>query len=63
MGMVLLYPTHTLPIAILIPLGVTIYHLAKVINGNGEHARFTQELKYKKRRTKYITHHNLNIVS
>ena len=25
--------------SITLPLGVTIYHLAKVINGNGEHAR------------------------
>src|ERR1041384_4073455 len=49
--------------SITLPLGVAINHLAKVINGNGEHARITQELKYKRRRTKYITHHNLNIVS
>src|SRR3954462_10888917 len=34
--------------SITLPLGVTIYHLAKVINGNGEHARITQELKYKR---------------
>src|SRR3954463_13604567 len=31
--------------SITLPLGVTINHLAKVINGNGEHARITQELK------------------
>src|SRR4051812_10684654 len=48
---------------ITLPLGVTIHHLAKVIKGNGELERITQELKYKRRRTKYITHHNLNIVS
>src|SRR3954466_408825 len=35
--------------SITLPLGVTINHLAKVININGEHAR--------------ITHQNLNIVS
>src|SRR3954471_8293482 len=34
--------------SITLPLGVTIYHLAKVINGNREHARITQELKYKR---------------
>src|SRR4051812_4303373 len=34
--------------SITLPLGVTINHLAKVINGNGEHARITQELKYKR---------------
>src|SRR4051794_31912242 len=48
---------------ITLPLGVTTYYLAKAINNNGEHARITQEHKYKRRRTKYITHHNLNIVS
>src|SRR3954468_10359021 len=47
---------------IALPLGVTIHHLAKVIKSNGEHARITQEHKYKRRRTKYITHHNLNII-
>src|SRR4051812_45943333 len=34
--------------SITLPLGVTINHLAKVINDNGEHARITQELKYKR---------------
>src|SRR3954469_17527755 len=34
--------------SITLPLGVTINHLAKVINRNGEHARITQELKYKR---------------
>src|ERR1044071_3651419 len=34
--------------SIMLPLGVTINHLAKVINDNGEHARITQELKYKR---------------
>src|SRR3954471_16382269 len=33
---------------ITLPLGVAINHFSKVINGNGEHARVTQELKYKK---------------
>src|SRR3954463_15682228 len=33
--------------SITLPLGVAINHLAKVINGNGEHARITQEIKYK----------------
>src|SRR3954464_10785975 len=48
---------------ITLPLGVTTYHLAKAINSNGEHARITLEHKYRRRRTKYITHHNLNIIS
>src|SRR3954470_21373396 len=34
--------------SIMLPLGVTIYHLAKVIKSNGEHARITQEHKYKR---------------
>ena len=34
--------------SITLPLGVAINHLAKVINDNGEHARITQELKYKR---------------
>src|SRR3954469_464495 len=34
--------------SITLPLGVAINHLAKVINGNGEHARTSQELKYKR---------------
>src|ERR1041384_1561210 len=34
--------------SIMLPLGVTINHLSKVIHGNGEHARITQELKYKR---------------
>src|SRR3954468_6040416 len=34
--------------SITLPLGVAINHLAKVINGNEEHARITQELKYKR---------------
>src|SRR3954468_6419257 len=33
---------------ITLPLGVEINHLAKVKYGNGEHARITQELKYKR---------------
>jgi len=49
--------------SITLPLGVPIYYLAKVIKSNGEHARITQENKYTRRRTKYITHHNLNIIS
>ena len=43
------------------PLGVSIYYLAKAIKSNGEHARILKN-KYK-RRTKYITHQNLNIAS
>src|SRR4051812_6803046 len=31
------------------PLGVATNHLAKVKYGNGEHARITQELKYKRK--------------
>src|ERR1041384_6688425 len=34
--------------SITLPLRVTINHLAKVINSNGEHARITQEIKYKR---------------
>src|SRR3954470_9070445 len=34
--------------SITLPLGVTINHLAKVIKDNVEHARITQELKYKR---------------
>src|ERR1044072_222879 len=34
--------------SITLPLGVAINHLAKVRYGNGEHARITQELKYKR---------------
>ena len=34
--------------SITLPLGVAINHLAKVINGNGEHARITPKLKYKR---------------
>src|SRR3954470_9154647 len=33
---------------ITLPLGVAINHLAKVNYGNGERARITQELKYKR---------------
>src|SRR3954462_4920882 len=33
--------------SITLPLGVATNHLAKVKYGNGEHARITQELKYK----------------
>src|SRR3954462_2146886 len=33
--------------SIMLPLGVAINHLAKVKYGNREHARITQELKYK----------------
>src|SRR3954463_14878146 len=48
-------------LSITLPLGVAKNHLAKVKYSNKEHARITQKLKYK-RETKYITHHNLNIV-
>src|SRR3954469_22687413 len=34
--------------SITLPLGVAINHLAKVKYGNGEHARITHELKYKR---------------
>ena len=34
--------------SITLPLGVATNHLAKVKYGNGEHARITQELKYKR---------------
>src|SRR3954466_1088560 len=34
--------------SITLSLGVAIKHLAKVKYGNGEHARITQELKYKR---------------
>src|SRR3954471_11001174 len=34
--------------SITLSLGVTINHLAKVINDDGEHAIITQELKYKR---------------
>src|SRR3954466_3352040 len=34
--------------SIMLPLGVTINHLAKVKYKNGEHARITQELKFKR---------------
>src|SRR3954465_11848552 len=34
--------------SITLPLGVAINHLAKVKYDNGEHARITQELKYKR---------------
>src|ERR1041384_272176 len=40
---------------ITLPLGVPIYCLAKVKKSNREHARITQEQRYKRRRTKYIT--------
>src|SRR3954466_14108423 len=49
--------------SITLPLGVPIYYLDKVIKSNGEHARITQEQKYKRRRTKYINHINVNIIS
>ena len=34
--------------SITLPLGVATNHLAKVKYGNGEHARITHELKYKR---------------
>src|SRR3954464_10840596 len=36
--------------SITLPLGVATNHLSKVKYGNGEHARITQELKYKKKK-------------
>src|ERR1043165_8876756 len=35
--------------SIMLPLGVAINHLAKCKYGNGEHARITEELKYKRK--------------
>ena len=49
--------------SITLPLGVTINHLAKAINSNGEHARVTQENKYKREDSNILLKHNLNIVS
>src|SRR3954464_6775792 len=34
--------------SITLPLGVATNHLAKVKYGNGEHARITQQIKYKR---------------
>jgi hypothetical protein len=48
---------------ITLPLGVTTYYLAKAININGEHARITQEHKYKRGESNILLKHNLNIVS
>src|SRR3954469_15171326 len=44
-------------------LGVAKRHLAKVTKSNGEHARFTQEHKYKRENSNILLKHNLNIVS
>src|SRR3954470_5216101 len=49
--------------SITLPLGVTTYYLAKAINSNGEHARITQEKKYKREEPNILLHYNLNIVS
>src|SRR3954470_21888810 len=46
-----LNPQSSIPL----PLGVIINHLAKVINGNREHARITQELKYKREEPNYYS--------
>src|SRR3954462_6339949 len=48
--------------SITLPLGVATNHLAKAKYCNGEHARIYSRTKIYKR-TKYITHHNLKIVS
>src|SRR3954463_12154738 len=48
---------------ITLPLGVTIYYLAKAIKSNGEHARITQEHKYKRGESNILLKHNLNIIS
>ena len=48
--------------SITLPLGVAIYYLDKVTNGNREHARLLKN-KNIKGQTKYITHHKLNIIS
>src|SRR3954453_6241087 len=44
--------------SITLPLGVATNHLAKVRYGNGEHARITQELKYKREESNIL----LNII-
>ena len=49
--------------SITLPLGVTTYYLAKAINSNGEHARITQEQRYKRGESNILLKHNLNIVS
>src|SRR3954469_17065542 len=41
--------------SITFPLGVTINHLAKVINGNGEHARITQNSNIKEKNQIYYS--------
>src|SRR3954453_12594108 len=46
--------------SITLPLGVATNHFAKVRYGNGEHARISSRTQIQNRRTKYITHHNLN---
>src|SRR3954464_4628735 len=48
--------------SITLPLGVAINHLAKVKYSNGEHARITQELEYKREEPNILLI-NLNIVS
>src|SRR3954454_9633521 len=40
--------------SITLPLGVATNHFAKVKYGNGEHARITQELKYKREKPNII---------
>ena len=39
--------------SIMLPLGVAIYYLAKIINGNGEHTGILKNINIKV--TKYIT--------
>ena len=46
---------------ITLPLGVTIYYLAKAINSNGEHARLLKNKNIKVNQIYYS--HNLNIIS
>src|ERR1043165_10015855 len=41
--------------SITLPLGVATNHLAKVKYGNGEHARITQEIKYKRENQIYYS--------
>ena len=48
--------------SITLPLGVAIYYLAKIINGNGEHARLLKNKNIKVDQI-YITLTNLNIIS
>src|ERR1041384_6570541 len=47
--------------SIMLPLGVTIHYLAKIINCNGEHAGILKNINIKENQIYYF--HNLNIIS